>query len=280
MLPDAELLRLLAEELDRHPDLRKIVDFHTALVGARAEVVAAVEAGWPERACLRLRRGESALSLADLHADWKAVTRLARRVCQIAACHQPALAQEFVRIGSSFGEDVDEEDLREIVTGHLEPKRPARPADVHSDLFAFVLHQALHPVLSAYAAAVESLPETLGWEGGQCPICGGPPDFAALDGEVGRRRLLCSLCDTEWNYRRVGCPFCGNEDSAKLGYFSVREGAYRLYVCEECKGYLKTVDRRETWLKHPLPVERILTVGMDVTAAQQGYRPAGGDRAT
>jgi hypothetical protein len=49
-------------------------------------------------------------------------------------------------------------------------------------------------------------------------------------------------------------------------------GAPTAYVCEEGRTYLKTVDRRETWPQHPLPVERILTVGMDVAAAQQGHR--------
>ncbi len=62
-------------------------------------------------------------------------------------------------------------------------------------------------------------------------------------------------------HRRLGCPFCGNEDAGTLGYFPAGDGAYRLYVCGCCKGYLKTVDRRETWRRAPLTVERLLTVG-------------------
>ncbi len=80
------------------------------------------------------------------------------------------------------------------------------------------------------------------------------------------RRLLCSRCDFEWLFHRSVCPFCGEDGIGKLGYYSSDDGVYRLYNCERCGRYLKTIDLRD--LVHPvsLPAERVLTIGMDVAA--------------
>jgi FdhE protein len=152
---------------------------------------------------------------------------------------------------------------------YLEGRAPDTVPD--PELFHFVMGHALYPVLEAYAVAVAPPLRHQRSLRGDCPLCGGHPDFAALEGEAGERRLLCARCDTEWAAPRVGCPFCGEDDPARVGYFLTGEGAYRLYVCETCKGYIKTIDLRETWRRRPLSLERILTVGMDIGAAQQGY---------
>src|ERR1700678_2238786 len=36
------------------------------------------------------------------------------------------------------------------------------------------------------------------------------------EGDGGKRSLICSLCATEWQYRRIKCPNCGEEDKEKL----------------------------------------------------------------
>jgi FdhE protein len=96
--------------------------------------------------------------------------------------------------------------------------------------------------------------------------------MAALEKDNGRRRLLCSRCDSEWTFRRLGCPFCPNEDPAQLGYYPGDDNIYRLNVCERCRRYLKTIDLREAAGERCLPAERILTVGMDLAAKEAGYR--------
>jgi len=101
--------------------------------------------------------------------------------------------------------------------------------------------------------------------------CGGAPDFAVLEGDGGARRLLCGRCDAEWAHARTGCPFCGNQDRETLGYFGTGDAAHRLYVCDRCNRYLKTLDLRATWRRPLLPAERVLAVGMDLAAARAGY---------
>ncbi|MBI3078284.1 MAG: formate dehydrogenase accessory protein FdhE [Deltaproteobacteria bacterium] len=281
MVQDAEILLRLREEREQRADLARTLDLHLALLAARAEVAARVPADWPEHAWSRLQQGEPALCLDELELDWEAVVRLARTVCHILARQEPARSPALARIASRFDEAaLSPKGVQALVVRYLAdhdggglPEPGVDPA-----LFGFVLNQALHPFLQAYAAVAAPLLEQERWLRGRCPVCGGHPDFAALEGEVGERRLLCARCDSEWAYRRLGCPFCGNEDPGGLGYFPTGDGAYRLYVCEQCKGYLKTVDLRETWRRRSLPVERILTVGMDLAAAEQGYRRATGSR--
>jgi len=266
----AELLSVLKQEREERPDLAKTLDLHIALIAARAEVAPGVSPEWFERARARLVRGEPALSLDDLEVDWERVARHAETVCQIAGSHEREHSEALAQIASRLTRAAEDADAIQALTARCLTDRSADRNPDHG-LLAFVLNQALHPFLQSYAAAAAPLLKEIRWDHRLCPVCGCPPDFAALEDEVGERRLLCSLCDAEWQYRRVGCPFCGNEDSRSLGYFPTDKGPYRLYVCERCKGYLKTVDFRETWLRRPLPVERILTVGLDVSAAGLGY---------
>jgi formate dehydrogenase maturation protein FdhE len=145
-----------------------------------------------------------------------------------------------------------------------EPEGEATLAQVSVDL-------ALKPYLEWAAEQVMPYVDKERWKWGYCPACGGAPDFAALDAEVGARHLLCSRCDSQWLYRRLSCPFCGTTDHAKLAYYPSEDGVYRLYVCYECRRYLKTVDMRETTRTILLPVERISTVALDLAARQEGF---------
>ncbi len=142
-------------------------------------------------------------------------------------------------------------------------------AGLDNNLLAFILNNALRPFLRAQAEALAPEFNDDEWYRGYCPVCGGEPDFAALEKESGARRLLCSRCDTEWHYRRIGCPFCGEE--ADVAYYPSDDNVYRLYVCDACRGYLKTVDQRQLAEPRPLPVERILTIPMDIAAQDAGY---------
>jgi len=271
VIPDAELLLLLQEEREKQPDLAQTLELYLDLAAAKAEAAADVSAEWPERARRRLERGKPALSPDELELDYHQVQKLIRKICEIAAEHRPELSEAFARIASGLGHAaVNEKETRSLVAAYLEQRDGG--LEVEPELFHFVMNQALHPVLQAYAVAVAPVLAGMPWLWGNCPVCGGHPDFAALEGSAGGRRLLCARCDSEWTYRRIGCPFCDNEDPTTLGYFTTGDGAYRLYVCERCKGYLKTIDMREMRRARPLPLERILTVAMDLAAAADGYR--------
>lgn len=269
MTRQTEILLSLEDERAQRPDLAGTLDLYLALMAVRAEESASVPVDWPERARLRLERGEIALSSDDVVPYCSRLRKLAQEICRVAATHRPEASESFDHIAGYLAA-VSMEEMRRIVVAYLEWRDP--DLEVDHELFPFVMHHALHPFLQAYAALAAPMLTGLHWLRGNCPICGGRPDFAALERAAGERRLLCARCDSDWAYRRIGCPLCDNDDPATLGYFLIGKGAYRLYVCERCKGYLKTIDMREKLRVRPLPVERILTVGMDLAAAEHGYR--------
>src|SRR5216683_5992934 len=51
-----------------------------------------------------------------------------------------------------------------------------------------------------------------------CPLCGARPLAGVLrvEGDGGKRFLLCSFCSQEWEFRRILCPTCGEEAEGKL----------------------------------------------------------------
>ena len=51
-----------------------------------------------------------------------------------------------------------------------------------------------------------------------CPLCAGRPLVGVLRplGDGAKRSLVCSLCATEWEYRRIVRPACGEEGVDKL----------------------------------------------------------------
>lgn len=114
------------------------------------------------------------------------------------------------------------------------------------------------------------------WQRGYCPVCGGFPDFAVLQ-SARTRTLLCGRCSAQWPFPVARCPFCGEQEPGRLGYYTDERGLYRVDVCDSCGHYLKGVDgRRFRGVLRP-EVERLLTPGLDVWAVQEGYMRPGGE---
>lgn len=166
--------------------------------------------------------------------------------------------------------------LREKIGQILVKHRPDIKAKVHqkdSEVAAFIKQNALRPFLEREAAALLPKVDQTLWLRRYCPICGGKPDFAILERDVGARHLICSRCNTRWLYKRLECPSCGTEDISDLSYYLSDDKVYRLYVCEKCKHYLKAIDLRETTKDPVIPVERVVTLDMDMAAQENGYLP-------
>ena len=144
---------------------------------------------------------------------------------------------------------------------------------VSEDLLLFLAKNSLKPILETYANDLRDAVDQERWWKEYCPICGSPPSIARLR-EEGERFLVCSLCSFEWRFPRLMCPFCGNEDPKGLRYFHTeKEGkTNRVDVCEKCKGYIKTVDTRESQEEFIPLVEDMGTLHLDILALQEGYR--------
>lgn len=106
-----------------------------------------------------------------------------------------------------------------------------------------------------------------------CPACGNAPELALLReyNNGARRSLLCSLCSTEWEFRRVLCPNCAEQNKEKLPVFSTEEiPQARIEACESCKTYIKCVDLTKDG--HAVPqVDDLATLALDLWAQEQGF---------
>jgi len=68
------------------------------------------------------------------------------------------------------------------------------------------------------------------------------------------------------------CPFCNNKDQESLHYFSAEgEKAYRIYLCDKCHQYIKTIDLRTIGESDPT-LEDLATLHLDITASKKGYK--------
>lgn len=267
-----EILKGLEEEREKKPELAETIDLHRALLLAQAKVRAPLPRLELKAEEVRTLLGEGSLLLRpeELEINWEVFAQLCEETCGIASQHRPELKEEFERIRTFLG---DCSDKRLQVIGYLRDGllEGAEEKGLHSELLAFVLNNALHPFLRAHAEVLAPLVDDSLWYRGYCPVCGGQPDFAILEAGSGARRLLCSRCDSQWLFRRLECPFCGATEPHKLSYYLSEDEVYRLYVCEVCKRYLKTIDLRQVARKVIPPVERIITVAMDVAAREAGY---------
>jgi len=140
------------------------------------------------------------------------------------------------------------------------------------DLVDLFLEESLRPALEKVAEKYGGKITETGWGEGYCPICGKEPKIGEIREEEGRRFLFCTQCGFEWRFRRIKCPFCGNEEQQTLAYFTIEgEEKYRVDVCHECKRYIKIVDFRESKEEANLDVEDIATLHLDMLANEEGY---------
>lgn len=106
-----------------------------------------------------------------------------------------------------------------------------------------------------------------------CPFCSASPVCGVLrgEGEGAKRSLLCSLCATEWQYRRIICPNCGEEDKDKLPIYLAGDLDYvRIDACDTCRTYIKSVDLTKDGRAVPV-VDELATLALTLWAEEKGY---------
>jgi len=168
-----------------------------------------------------------------------------------------------------------------LLTRHLEPllslvRRIGPPALVQaagepaSEAYAFFGRALLQPYTESLARRGYT---PLGTSPSTCPYCGEKPQVGVLreEGDGGKRSLICSLCSTEWDFRRVLCPGCGEESLDKLPVYKANEFDYiRVEACDSCHTYIKSVDLTRNGLAVPV-VDELATIPLNIWAEENGY---------
>jgi FdhE protein len=129
--------------------------------------------------------------------------------------------------------------------------------------------------LQPYAEYLADHTEPLSADGAPavCPLCCGKPQVGALrpEGDGAKRSLLCSLCATEWGYRRLICPACGEEDAGKLALYVAKQFEHiRVEACDSCRHYIKTVDLTKNGRAVPV-VDELAAIPLNLWAEENGY---------
>ncbi len=255
----------------------RFFDFYRRLLRIQAEVEDSIKISKSELSnktvSKRITKGKTILNFEDLADNW------------------PLICVTFDRVTTTFADYTDlfgdipkillKEEPQKILTkkmtrswleGKILPTKLAGE-DINPALLDLLIHQTLRPFLIKHSQVLNSLVKQEKWQRGYCPMCGGKPDISYLEKEVGALWLICSRCDAEWRFRRLMCPTCGNQDPNATTFFIDDDEIYRLYLCDKCHTYLKTVDLRKIKTQVYLPLERLLTLDIDRQGQERGYRP-------
>jgi FdhE protein len=108
----------------------------------------------------------------------------------------------------------------------------------------------------------------------RCPVCGCRPGVAVLyeEGQGAKRMLVCPLCFTEWDYLRLVCPSCDEQQFEALPVYTADAFPHaRIDACDSCRHYLKTIDLTKDALAQPA-VDDLATLPLDLWAREHGYQ--------
>ncbi len=149
-------------------------------------------------------------------------------------------------------------------TGMLEPAT--------SELLTEFLARAF---LQPYAEFVTGaqLPPVLTMTVCRCPRCNSLPLLGVLrrEGDGGKRFLQCSFCSQEWDFRRILCAYCGEEQEKKLAvYIAEQFPQVRVECCDTCKHFLRTIDLTKDGNAVPL-VDDLAAIPLSLWAQENGY---------
>jgi FdhE protein len=106
-----------------------------------------------------------------------------------------------------------------------------------------------------------------------CPLCSRRPQVGVLRplGDGAKRSLICALCATEWDFRRIACPACGEESVDKLPIYVADELPHvRVEACDTCRHYIKTIDLTKNGRAVPV-VDELAAIPLSLWAEENRY---------
>ena len=274
---DSDILKKLAEQEKEGGELPPLFELYRKLLDIQSRAKKRIGTPKPdlsnESIGHQINRGVSLLRFEDLSLDWSLLHEVFAEVIAAFA--------DYPELFGELPEKLRKPEANRLLTRkavkawyeETELPSPILAGAASENLLRAIIHATLQPFLTSHSKALIGSVDQERWRRRYCPICGSQPDFAFLDKERGSRWLLCSRCDTEWVFKRLECPYCGTQDQKSLAYFTDDEGLYRLYVCEQCKRYLKTIDLSQAKSEVLLPLERLYTLDLDSQAQIKGYHP-------
>ena len=214
------------------------------------------------------------IDIADFVVDMKSALKLFIDICKTAKRTNEHLADAAQKILNAINGALDPKALFTSLLNGDDKKfeEVAKELGAEKNVLAFITYSSLKPSITLCAEQLSIyLDKKDLWQQGYCPICGSPPVLSMLQGE-GKRFLICSFCWHKWPVKRVFCPFCNTTDSSIVHYFfSENEKEYRVYTCENCKKYIKTIDTKNAERRIYPSLEHVVTLHLDMKANEMGF---------
>jgi formate dehydrogenase maturation protein FdhE len=266
-------LRQLKED---QPELAAAIDLQIQLLNMQRRVQVRVplpsinlDAAHLEKV---LAAGTPILGFDQVPVDWSDLRFLVRSTADAMRTHEAIETDDYRRVEALAR---DGGALAPAIRNWYEAARPV-PAGGHEvspEIAGLepVLLQAMRPFLSRCADAIMARTVFQSWQHGNCPLCGGEPDFSVIT-PAAERLLICSRCTARWRFHQLACPWCLNADRSKITSFATRDGMYRLNGCDACMRYIKAYDGRHASRQVMPVVDAIATLTLDAAAVQRGYR--------
>ncbi len=273
---------LLRQAVDRisleKPELKESLLFFSDILRTQEELSKRVadEIGW-QREVIREKAGEvtregkpliEILGFPMIKQDlWK---ELMGKIIEIVKRHREELTEDLDKVSSAI--DRGAFDVKELAISSLKGKDDyargvAAGLDVELDLIKALALWTVQPILMSLKDISSDKINVKSWYKGYCPICGSYTRTGYMSGEGRKLTLKCEVCGMEWPFQRLKCPFCGNEDNKKLGFYSLDDNKFRLYVCDECGEYWKVVDEEIAGKMIPRELYPIWTFNLDDIAS-------------
>lgn len=259
----AQLQQVMAGVMKEHPD-REPIDIKPA------SLERAIGRGIPVLREIALDRWviEEAANLFLSLAEALAVAKLPPKIVQGAEQIRSLLSKNPDLAGPLIGEVIT---ANRVISDHDSPDGEELDKDFTLFLAWIVLARVLEPLKRKMTPSLTGRR----WRRGYCPLCGQLPAMAQLvrTGKGRERLLSCSCCNMKWEYRRIGCPYCGNEDQDTLKILEItEEPELRIDTCEKCRCYLKTYTAEGN--------EKVIladwtTLHLDFIGKNQGFQRSG-----
>ena len=280
-LKEIERIRARAEALEKkRPGHKEIIEFFSGILIEQCQIKSLVKKRVIDADKeVTKAKNEDGLPLVDKKGwkvDGETAAILFNNLAALISKRNKEAAKEVGRIRKALKENKLklEELFQKMVSGEEEGLyKLAENLKLNGEILALLIRNSIRPIIEVYADQMKKYIDQEKWQKNYCPLCGSKPGMAELEKEKGKRLLSCSLCGQRWQYARLKCPYCGNDDHKELQYFYLEKDSrgYRIDVCKKCKKCIKTLDRRQLGEDLIPLLEDVGTLHLDLVAQKEGY---------
>jgi FdhE protein len=229
----------------------------------------------PSKIELRIKEKTSVLRLEELRWPLKFLNPFLNKILALLKQYDIVEERELSRFEEHIlNGDLSLEQLIEAVFKRKDEffQKIEEALQIDAWLLLFVGERLARPIFSCLSLKFKDFIKEEGQDRGSCILCGNRAYISILSD--GKRLLRCALCNYEWQVTRFGCPFCGNKDQEKLRFFYLEEGPFRVDVCENCKGYIKTFDKKKRvqGKEDSFELDYFRTFYLNIIAYNEGYK--------